>query len=111
MDDISIILETTHEFFLLGLKNKYFTFFASILLTLKIVYFKNILDYMNDKYTKNINNCFNNKLFRLLYIGVIVYIYKYNRILSILLLLFYLLHVSIHNDFNYTDNRKFHNVL
>jgi len=85
MSDILIILKYFHEKILDLLNNSEFTMIFSIFIAVLIC----SIDYLN-KYHKNINNLINNPLFNLLIISVILYIYKYNFIVGVLLFILYI---------------------
>lgn len=83
MDDIKIILETSHEYILKGLKNKSVTLIFSVIISIIIVYLHRILLYLDKTNHKELYYIYNNNLFKLVYIGFIIYIYQYNSIIGI----------------------------
>lgn len=91
MSDIVVILKYFHEKILDLLNNSEFTMIISIciaVLICSIDYLKKINFFL--KYNKDINNLINNPLFNLLIISVVLYIYKYNFIIGILLFILYI---------------------
>ena len=107
MDDISIILESAHEYFLKGLKKKYITLIICLILVSIIVFFPKLIFLSNIK-TKSIEKIFDNKLFKLIFIGIIIYLYKYNKQISFCLFLFY---IFIAISYSKTKKKEEKNVI
>ena len=90
MNDLVIILEYILELIFIGFKSKKFTFYFTLLFSILIIYFNNIkLIYKNSAV-----NLLENDLIKLIIIGLIIFTYKYNNIISILLFLFLTINIG-----------------
>ena len=89
MNDIVIILKYILELIFIGLKSKKITFYFTLLFSVFIIYFNHIKLIYNSTLS-----LFENDLVKLIIIGLIMFMYKYNNIISILLFLFLTININ-----------------